>query len=210
MLVAAALSLALRAVWPVALVCTASLAMLVRIGRGHYTPGGRFGSANAVTLLRLAMTALLALFGPRAPAPSAALWVATVLVLDGVDGWIARRRGLASEFGALLDTECDALLVLVCALLLYLQGRLPAFVLLPGVLRYFYVTGIELFPSGGRQQPRSRLGRYGFAVLVVSYVASLWPIEPWHLWFARIATLLIVYSFARSIYWSLTAERNAS
>jgi phosphatidylglycerophosphate synthase len=207
MLVATGASLALRAAWPAALSCTASLGLLLRIGRGHYTPKGRFGSANTVTLLRLAMTVALALFGARAPRPWAALLVLVVLLLDGVDGALARRRGLASAFGALLDQECDALLVLVSALILYVEGSLGAFVLVPGVLRYLYVLLIELLPSGGRQQPRTRVGRYGFAVLVVSLVASLWPV-PGHAWFARMAALLIVYSFGRSIYWSWTAERN--
>jgi phosphatidylglycerophosphate synthase len=209
MLVATGLALVVHAVWPVALACTVSLAMFVRLGRGQYTPGGRFGSANAVTVLRLAMTAVLAVFGLRAPDPASALLVFVVLVLDGVDGWLARNRGLASEFGALLDQECDALLVSVCALTLYLQGRLGAYVLLSGVLRYFYGMLVALMPEGAREQPRSRVGRYGFCVLIMSFIASLWPIEPWHRWLAPCATLLIVYSFGRSIYWSLSAESRA-
>ena len=47
------------------------------------------------------------------------------------------------------------------------------------------------------------VGRYAFAVMVLSMCASLWPIEPWHRPLALLATLLIVYSFGRSVYWSL-------
>ena len=62
-----------------------------------------FGSANRVTLARGAMTALLlALIGESTTSSGA--WFAVILAsfvvtLDGVDGWLARRRGDSSDFG---------------------------------------------------------------------------------------------------------------
>jgi phosphatidylglycerophosphate synthase len=202
MLLAAAASLVLRAAWPAALVCSASLLLWIGMRRGEYTPAGGFGAANLVTTLRLALIVLLAWLGLRIADPGSALLVFAVFVLDGIDGSIARRRGLASAFGARLDMECDALLVLVSTLLLYLRARVPLFILVPGLLRYAYVLALPLLPSGGREQPPSRVGRYSFSVLVTSLIASLWPIEPWQRAFAGFATLLVVYSFARSVYWS--------
>jgi phosphatidylglycerophosphate synthase len=140
----------------------------------------------------------------RAGGELAASLVLTVFVLDGVDGWLARRRQLASAFGARFDMECDALLVLVASLRVYLSGHLPAFILVPGALRYLYVLAVRWLPSR-REQPRSRVGRYVFALMVLSLCASLWPFEPWHRPLALVATLLIVWSFARSVYWSLKA-----
>ncbi len=35
------------------------------------------------------------------------------LILDGVDGWVARRTGTANDAGARLDMEVDAALILV-------------------------------------------------------------------------------------------------
>ena len=39
--------------------------------------------------------------------------VTLVAVLDGVDGWLARRSGMESAFGARFDMETDAALILV-------------------------------------------------------------------------------------------------
>jgi phosphatidylglycerophosphate synthase len=205
MLIAALLALALRAAWPVALIGAASLFALLGLGRGRYTPAGAFGSANAVTLLRLLLIACLALVGQRMRGEESALLMFAVFALDGLDGWLARSRQLSSAFGARFDTECDAMLVLVGSLLLYLRARLPAFILVPGALRYAYVLAIGWLPGRGREQPRSLVGRYVFAIVVLSLCASLWPLEPWHRPFALLATLLIVYSFGRSVYWSLKA-----
>ena len=144
---AALLALALHAVWPVALVGAASLVALLGLGRGRYTPAGAFGAANAVTLLRLVLIAALALIGLPQRGELAALLMFAVFALDGVDGWLARSRQLASAFGARFDMECDALLVLVGSLLLYLRGRLPAFILLPGALRYAYVLALAWLPG---------------------------------------------------------------
>ncbi len=103
-----------------------------------------FGAANAVTLARgvLALD-LLALLGSP---PSAVLaWLIVVLalvalVLDGVDGRVARRRGETSAFGARFDMETDALLILVLAALAWSQGKAGAWILLAGALRYLFVA----------------------------------------------------------------------
>jgi hypothetical protein len=86
----------------------------VTLVRAHH-PFTRFGAANHMTLIRAGLVALVAgLIGEPAVAPLAAVAVsvaAAVELLDGVDGWLARRDGLASGFGARFDMEIDALLI---------------------------------------------------------------------------------------------------
>jgi phosphatidylglycerophosphate synthase len=198
LLLATGASLLVRNALPAAGVGSASIGVLIALQRGRYTPAGTFGAANVVTAFRLVLIVGLALLGRTSPGPLSALWVGSIFVLDGVDGWIARRTGQASAFGACFDMECDALLVLMCSLVLYLHARLPAFILLPGVLRYLYVLALVLLPRM-QEAPRSRIGRYAFGAMVISFVASLWPIEPWHRPLALGASLLILLSFARSV-----------
>lgn len=115
----------------VALCCYLVLAALVMRGLGRH-PYERLGAGNAVTLVRGAMTALFfGIIGDAALSGTLTFdagvrWILTVsavvaLVLDGIDGWLARRNGMASDFGAQFDMETDALLML--AIVAGLRGR---------------------------------------------------------------------------------------
>ena len=104
----------------------------------------RFGAANIMTSARLALVALLAatLGEPYTPALA---WAATVLaiavtVLDGMDGWLARRSGVSSAFGARFDMETDALLIMVLALIAWRWDRAGVWVLACGLMRYGFVA----------------------------------------------------------------------
>lgn len=124
-------------------------------------PHARFGIANQLTLARAVGVVLLAasIGEGREPAlDSLALGVAAA-VLDAVDGRVARGRGLASRYGARFDMETDALLIAVLAVLLWTGGRLGAWVLIAGALRYVFIgvqqvvprLRVELAPSWRRQ-----------------------------------------------------------
>jgi phosphatidylglycerophosphate synthase len=56
------------------------------------------------------------------------------LVLDGVDGWVARRTGTVSALGARFDMEVDAFLILVLSV--YVAQSVGPWVLAIGVARY--------------------------------------------------------------------------
>jgi phosphatidylglycerophosphate synthase len=200
MLLSGAASLALGNAWAAALTGAVALGLFVWLHRGRFTPSGGFGAANALTALRLLAIVAIPSACVREPDLSAASLVLAILALDGLDGFIARRTGQASELGARFDMECDALLVLVCSLVLYLHGRLGSYVLVAGALRYLYVLVLPLLPASG-EAPRSRLGRYVFSVIVLSFVASLAGL-PLHREVALGAVGLLCYSFARSVYWS--------
>lgn len=107
-------------------------------------PHASFGPANLVTTIRLAMVALVAGL-MVAPVTSTTAWAAALVslaavTLDGVDGWLARRTGLASAFGARFDMETDALLILVLALVAWRHERAGAWIVLAGVMRYLFVA----------------------------------------------------------------------
>ncbi|MBZ5488154.1 CDP-alcohol phosphatidyltransferase family protein [Halomonas aquamarina] len=105
---------------------------------------GSLGWANRITLLRAVLVALVA--GALAYDSFAQviwLWlgVATVaLLLDGVDGWVARRTRSFSSFGARFDMELDALLILLLCIGLIRLESLGLWVLLIGVMRYLFVA----------------------------------------------------------------------
>jgi len=182
-----------------------ALAVLAALYPGRFTPSGRFGAANTITAARVAI--VVGLSAMRSVGPSATALVVSFLVLDGLDGFVARRPPLtASEFGARFDMEADALFVLVFGLKLAEIGRLGAWVVLPGLLRYAYSVSISIAPRAG-EAPRSRFGRIIAGLMMTSLAASAWPIEPIHRPLAVLSAGLVTLSFLRSTIQTIVAAR---
>ena len=60
------------------------------------------------------------------------------LLLDVADGYVARKLGQASYFGAVFDQEVDAFFVISAGLYFFLVSGFALWVLIPGVLRYTF------------------------------------------------------------------------
>jgi phosphatidylglycerophosphate synthase len=126
----------------------------------QHHPFARFGAANQITTLRAMLVALVAgLVGePRLAAVAVAAVGASVAItlLDGVDGWLARRHDTASRFGARFDMEIDALLILALSVLAWRHDKAGAWVVLSGVLRYAFVAAGVVAPWLREALPPSR------------------------------------------------------
>ncbi|HTT05663.1 MAG TPA: CDP-alcohol phosphatidyltransferase family protein [Steroidobacteraceae bacterium] len=154
-------------------------ALVLLPGLPAHHPFARLGAANAVTLVRGALVALMvALLGEQGRiAPLiATLLAALVIVLDGCDGWIARRTHMSSSFGARFDMEIDAALVAVLSLLAWRFGKVPAWVLLSGAMRYLYAAAAAIIPLLRRPLPASYRAK---GIAVVQMLALLVAIAPW-------------------------------
>jgi phosphatidylglycerophosphate synthase len=191
-----------------ALALFAGIAAGTLAGLRRDAPRRRFGIANLVTGARAAAAALLygiwaeAAVGRLTLDPAARWTVVAVAALalasDGIDGWLARRYGLASSFGARFDMETDALLVLALALLVLAAGQAGAFVLLSGALRYVFLAAGRLAPALRAPLPPSRRRQAICAVQVAFLVTALAPpVPPWAgQGLAALGLGLLVYSFA--------------
>ncbi|MEZ5583441.1 MAG: CDP-alcohol phosphatidyltransferase family protein [Candidatus Competibacteraceae bacterium] len=89
--------------------------------------------------------ALLIGFANHVPFSDKGFWLMiliaiSVVLLDGVDGWLARRSNTVSDFGARFDMETDALLIAVLALLVWRLDKVGVWILLAGALRYLFVA----------------------------------------------------------------------
>ena len=202
MLGSCAVALGLGRGWPLVLASLASFAAWLWLSRGTFTPRGDFGAANALTALRLTMALALGLVGRSAPGPVLAAALVAAAALDAADGWIARRSGLASVFGAAFDMETDALLILVAGLALCQRGRLGAWILAAGLLRYVYVLAMVIAPPAAGPVPRSAWGRVAFLVLLAGLTAAFARTDPVATVMAALGSLAVVASFARSFLWS--------
>ena len=188
----------------------------VLLGLAGHAPHRRFGLANGVTLARAAAAALLLGMWGEAASGGIALgatlrWLtaglgALALASDGIDGWLARRRGLASAFGARFDMESDALLVLALALLVHAAGQAGAYVLLSGALRYLFVAAGWPVPALRAPLPPSRRRKIVCVVQTGILLLALSPLVPAALGAVGcgLGLALLVYSFAVDIALLLT------
>ncbi|MDH4066233.1 MAG: CDP-alcohol phosphatidyltransferase family protein [Acidobacteriota bacterium] len=155
-------------------------AMLVAAGAaGARHPFARFGFANVVTTLRLMLVAVIAgLVMEPGSVRAAWLVVATtgvVAALDGVDGWLARRGGMASAFGARFDMETDALFILVLSALVWSFGRAGAWVLACGLMRYAFVAAGWVLPWMSRPLTPTLRGKTVAVLQFLGLAAALAP-----------------------------------
>jgi phosphatidylglycerophosphate synthase len=205
MLAACGVSLGMGNGWPLSAIAVVSFAALIHTGAGAWTPGGDFGAPNLITGLRLAATAAIGFGWGGAPSFALAALVLGLLVLDGVDGWLARRTGKASEFGAHFDMEVDALMVLTVELALWQGAGFGAWILITGLLRYAYVLALALVPGRRGELPPSRFGRYAFGALMLGLIAALASPNAIGTFAAALGTALVSASFARAFRWSYRA-----
>ncbi|WP_437352752.1 CDP-alcohol phosphatidyltransferase family protein [Neorhizobium petrolearium] len=191
----------------------------IALGNLHAHGHGRFGAANSITTLRAAIAAALGglvlasgEFGAASDAGS--LWligaiVAVALALDGIDGYLARRTGTASRFGARFDMEVDALLILFLSLAAFLLAKAGVWVLLIGLMRYAYVALQFIFPPLRRELPPSTRRKaicviQGVALCLVLFPAVMPPVSTA---LAAGALASLAYSFAVDVVFLVQASR---
>jgi len=199
-LVAFGMAVFLGSVSPVAAVGAVSLAALVAARRGGWTSSGRFGAANVVTAGRALVVWAVGMRLHHAPEPVLAAIVLGLFALDALDGWLARRQGTSSEFGALFDMETDAYFVLTVELVLYQRGDFGAWIVVTGVLRYVYVLVRALVPARRPDVARSRFGRLAFTSLALGLFFAFALPGVLGMAAALAGTALVTLSFARSFY----------
>lgn len=171
------------------------------------------GPADLVTLLRLLLTAVVAGLvldpvpggGARVIASGVAL---AAIVLDGVDGRVARSTGTASELGARFDMETDALLILVLSA--GVAAQLGAWVLLVGLARYLFVAASWVWPWMRRTLPPRYWRKVVAASTGVVLALALPGLLPSALVLVAVAavTLLVAESFGRDVVWLVVHRRD--
>lgn len=90
---------------------------------------------NVLTLLRVIAAPLLAYFLMRGYYDYALYTFVIAAITDALDGFIARRFDLYTEFGAALDPLADKLITLTCLVILTFQGWVPLWLTLAIVVR---------------------------------------------------------------------------
>jgi CDP-diacylglycerol--glycerol-3-phosphate 3-phosphatidyltransferase len=153
---------------------------------------------NALTILRLG---LIPLFVGLMLADDPANWPAGIVfaaagVTDQVDGFLARRWHVESEFGKVADPLADRLMIDAAAVMLWVDGRVPWYAAAVILVRdLLLVAGYKLVVPRGYAFEVSFLGKLATWVLyaaltflIVTDDGTDWPL--WLFW-AGVAVALV-------------------
>jgi CDP-diacylglycerol--glycerol-3-phosphate 3-phosphatidyltransferase len=120
---------------------------------------------NALTIARLVMIPIfigLVLTSDGGHSWAAAIVFGVAAITDQVDGWLARRWHVESEFGKVADPLADRLMIDAAVLLLWHAGRLPWVALAIPARDVALVAGYKLVVGRG----------YDFSVNLAGKVAT--------------------------------------
>jgi CDP-diacylglycerol--glycerol-3-phosphate 3-phosphatidyltransferase len=164
---------------------------------------------NALTILRLALIpvfVVLVLTSEGGHSWPAAIVFAVAGITDQVDGWLARRWHVESEFGKVADPLADRLMIDAAVLLLFFADRLPWAALLILARDIALMAGYKMVVPRGYDFSVSFLGKAATWVLYVGIGLLLVtnPSREWPLWVFYIGLGMAV---AAGILYALSAWR---
>jgi phosphatidylglycerophosphate synthase len=174
---------------------------------------GRLGPADRITLTRSTLTcgvAALTADSFLAPAAVRTLVALSVvaLLLDAVDGRVARRTGTVSALGARFDMEADAYLILVLGV--YVSAAVAPWVLAIGLARYALLGAGRLLPWLRESTPPRYWAKVVAATQGAVLTCAAAGVLPgrWTEVALAVAFVLLAESFGREI-WTLWHARSA-
>jgi CDP-diacylglycerol--glycerol-3-phosphate 3-phosphatidyltransferase len=133
--------------------------------------------ANRLTLSRLLLTVLFvaALSSSLPYARTTALVIFLIAGLtDFIDGEVARRYGIVTNFGKLMDPLVDKIMMAAAFISLVPLKAVPAWAATTVVARDFLITGLRLMASArGQVLPAERLGKQKTSWQVITIIFFL-------------------------------------
>lgn len=188
--------------------------ILAAYGVTRSYPHDDLGFCNLITLGRLALLSGLTPLIWASP-QDASFWLAfgvavVCLLLDGVDGWFARRTGRASQFGAIFDMEVDAGFALLLSIIVYSLDQAGIWVLALGLPHYAFVVAGLLWPWLTDDLPELTSRKAVCVLQITVLIAFLIPIipEPLLLVAGVTAAFALVASFVRDVVYLYSCRKS--
>ena len=170
---------------------------------------------NKLTILRVAMIPLCLLFALLGFHTAAAGVFALAALTDLLDGHIARKHNMVTNFGKFADPVADKILVLSVMIVLLYQGLFPWWAVCVVAIRELAVDGLRLVAvEQGLVIPAGKLGKFKTNAQIFSVLASLLFLPVW-LVMALVITMCVLtlvsgiqyFYGARSVFQMKETER---
>lgn len=142
---------------------------------------------NKLTMLRVLMIPVFMVFVELEMLPNHLLWAFVIFVLasltDMLDGKIARKYNLVTDFGKFMDPLADKILVTAALVYFIPLGLAPAWVVILILAREFLVTSLRLIASGkgiviaadkwGKYKTATTMVWIAYALLMTNFLQSM-------------------------------------
>ena len=153
---------------------------------------------NKLTVLRVILIPFFVVFLLLSPGNDTFKWIALALFIiasltDLLDGKIARKYNLITDFGKFMDPLADKLLVCSAMICLIELGRIPSWIVVIIIAREFTISGFRLIAAdNGKVIAASYWGKFKTTfqmIMVILMIANLGSVLPW----IDIVTQVIMY-----------------
>ncbi len=162
---------------------------------------------NKLTTLRVIMIPFFVVFMLTDFAGGASKWIALALFIiasltDLLDGHIARKYNLVTNFGKFMDPLADKLLVCAALICLVEMGRIPSWIVIVIISREFIISGFRLIASdNGRVIAASYWGKFKttfqmiMICLMIADISALSLLTDIVMWVALILTVVSLVDY---------------
>ena len=143
---------------------------------------------NKLTVLRVILIPFFVAFLLLSPGNDAFKWTAMVIFVvasltDMLDGKIARKYNLITDFGKFMDPLADKLLVCSAMICLIELQRIPSWIVVIIIAREFTISGFRLIAAdNGKVIAASYWGKFKTTfqmIMVILMIANLGDVLPW-------------------------------
>ncbi len=134
---------------------------------------------NKLTVLRMALIPVFLILALNGQPTIACLVFIIASLTDFLDGYIARKYNLVSDFGKLMDPLADKLLVMSALILFVEFGTLPSWMVIVILAREFIISGIRtVAASNGKIIAASKWGKFKTIFQMVAIISTLLVLLP--------------------------------
>lgn len=159
---------------------------------------------NTLTLFRVAAVpgmVILLLFTHPAAVILAAVLFSAAAITDALDGFFARKNGMITNFGKIMDPVADKLLVSSTFIMLVAHGWAPAWIVCIIIGREIAVTGLRnIIAESGLDVSASMLGKYKTGFQIAAIIPLLIHYEYFGIRFESIGLAMLWVALAFTLW----------
>tara|TARA_B100001564_G_scaffold11381_1_gene9226 strand:- start:76 stop:546 length:471 start_codon:yes stop_codon:yes gene_type:complete len=124
-------------------------------------------------------------------------------MLDGLDGFIARKYNHVTKFGEIIDQESDNFLMLVLSISLYLNREVGMYIFLIPLYRYIFILYMSRYSWLKIELPSSQFRKFAcaFTILLMIIAQDSYLGHKNTIILVFLSLFIITFSFAKDIIW---------